>query len=121
MPDTQISEAPAIFRGMLRDIVACRDYAEVCRMLNLVPASTEVDLIEHHKSHARIRGLDPVADEALTHAEIAAEVLYRLTHMHDHDQDDDGSERAMFRVVSRTTVAMVLGHLIEQGLLEVAE
>lgn len=124
MPDTEISEAPAIFRGMLRDVVACSDYHEVCRMLGLVPAGPEVDQVEHYKSHMRIEEFNTVADEVFPHADIAADMLYRLVRLNrdgeDDEIDEDDSERAMFTVVSRTAVATVIGHLLEKGTLGVS-
>lgn len=116
---TQI-EAPAILRGMLRDVVACSDYHAVCEMLGMVPAGPDVDEIEHYKSHARIEAFNKVARDVFTHADIAAEMLYRLVRLNRDDEDDeDDSERAMFAVVSRTAVATVIGHLIEKGTLGV--
>lgn len=125
MPDTEISEAPAIFRGMLRDIVACGDYHEVCRMLGLVPAGPDVDQIEHYKSHMRIEEFNKVAREVFPHADIAADLLYRLVRLNrdgheDTEDDEDDPERMMFAVVSRTAVATVIGHLLEKGTLGVS-
>ena len=121
MPDTQISEAPAIFRGMLRDVVACSDFDEVCRLLGLVPASPEVDRIEHYQSHMRIEKLNQVADEVFARTDIAADMLVRLTRLNREvdDDEDDEDERAMYAVISRTAVGAVLGHLLDQGILEV--
>ncbi|AZM47780.1 hypothetical protein DMB38_20095 [Streptomyces sp. WAC 06738] len=122
MPDTEI-QAPAIFRGMLRDVVACGDYHEVCRMLGLVPAGPDVDQIEHYKSHMRIEEVNTVAPEVFAHADIAADLLYRLVRLNrdgDEPEDEDDPERAMFAVISRTAVATVVGHLLENGTLGVS-
>jgi hypothetical protein len=118
---TQISEAPAILRGMLRDVVACSDYDTVCRMLGMVPAGPDVDRIEHYKSHERIEEFNRVADDVFAHADIAAELLYKLVRLNRDEDDDeeDDSEHAMFTVVSRTAVATVIGHLLEKGTLGV--
>lgn len=116
---TQISEAPAIFRGMLRDVVACSDYDEVCRMLGMVPAGPDVDRIEHYQSHMRIEEFNKVADEVLPHADIAGDVLYRLVRLNRDEDDEDETERTMFAVLSRTAVATVIGHLLEKGTLGV--
>ncbi|MFV0135466.1 hypothetical protein ACLGIH_19980 [Streptomyces sp. HMX87] len=113
-------EAPAILRGMLRDVVACSDYHTVCEMLGMVPAGPDVDEIEHYKSHMRIEAFNQVADEVFPHADIAADMLYRLVRLNRDDEDDeDDSEHAMFTVVSRTAVAIVIGHLLENGTLGV--
>ncbi|MEU1552116.1 hypothetical protein ABZ517_05265 [Streptomyces scabiei] len=119
MPDTEL-QAPAIFRGMLRDVVACRDYHEVCRMLGLVPASPDVDQIEHYKSHMRIEEFNRVAGEVFSHADIAADLLYRLARLNRDDDEEDDSERDMFTAVSRTAAATVIGHLLESGTLGVS-
>ncbi|MGW3153686.1 hypothetical protein [Streptomyces sp. NPDC001089] len=119
---TQISEAPAILRGMLRDIVACSDYAEVCQMLGMVPAGPEVDWMEHQQSHTRTQQLNRVVDEVFAHADIAADLLHQLVRLNRCDCDDeDGTEQAMFTVISRTAAATVLGYLIENGTLEVTQ
>jgi hypothetical protein len=119
MSEIEITEGPAIFRGMLRDIVACDDYPEVCRKLGLVPAGPDVDSIEHYKSHERIDEFNKVADEAFPHAEIAADLLYRLVRLGNPEAVDDDCERVMFTVVSRTAVATVNSHLLEKGTLGV--
>ena len=120
MPDIETSEAPAVFRGMLRDIVACQDYAQVCRMLGLVPAGPDVDEIEHHQSHERIEEFGRVSKDALSHASVAAEVLFRLTHLGDVEAEEaDEKGRAMFHLVSRTATAAVIAHLLENGTLGV--
>jgi len=121
MPDTM--EALAISRGMLRDIVACGDYHEVCRMLGLVPAGPDVDAVEHYKSHMRIEEVLKVGPEMFSHADIAADLLFRLVRLNrgDEEEDDgDEAERTMFAVISRTAVATVLGHLLENGALGVS-
>lgn len=118
---TQIPEAPAILRGMLRDIVACSDYDEVCRKLGMVPAGPDVDRQEHLQSHMRIEELNRVADEVFAHADIAADVLYQLVRLNrecDHEEEDE-AEAAMFAVVSRTAAATVITHLLENGTLGV--
>lgn len=118
---TQTSEAPAILRGMLRDIIACDDYYTVCRLMGMVPAGPDVDEIEHYKSHERLERFDPVAEDAFTHADIAAELLYRLTHLgcDGEDDEDENRERAMFTLVSRTAASTVIGYLLEKGILGV--
>jgi hypothetical protein len=118
MPDIE-TEAPALFRGMLRDIVACSDYAEVCRMMELVPAGPDVDQVEHYKSHMRLNEFSRVADSALVHADVAADVLYRLTRICDPDAEDDERSREMFHILARTALTTVLAHLMEKGTLEV--
>ena len=119
---TQLSEAPAILRGMLRDVVPCRDYRAVCEALDMVPAGPDVDEIEHYKSHMRIKEFNEVANEVFAHAEIAAELLYKLDRLnHDvDDEDEDDAERHMISIVSRTAAAVVIGHLIEKGTLGVS-
>jgi hypothetical protein len=108
---------------MLRDVVACSDYHEVCRMLGMVPAGPDVDQIEHYKSHMRIEEFNTVAGPVFTYADIAADVLYRLVRLNRDDEDDeadeDDPERAMFTVLSRTAAATVIGHLLENGTLGV--
>ncbi|MFC9505375.1 hypothetical protein [Streptomyces sp. NPDC057002] len=115
------TSAPVLFRGMLRDIVACHDYHEVCRLLGLVPAGPDVEDIEHRQSHMRIDQFGEVADEALSHADVAAEVIYKLTHIFsDEEEDEDCARaRAMYHLVSRTAVATVVAHLLENGTLGV--
>ncbi|WP_369042204.1 hypothetical protein [Streptomyces sp. Midd1] len=120
MPDTEISEAPAILRGMLRDVVACSEYDELCRRLGLVPAGPEVDRIEHYNSHMRIERFNEVAHEVFAHADIAAEMLCKLSRLTRDDDEDDDAERAMYSVVSRAAVATVIGHLLEKGTLGVS-
>lgn len=119
MVPIETDETPALFRGMLRDIVACSDYHEVCRLLGLVPAGPDVDEVEHRQSHCRLGEFHQVADEALSHADIAADVLYRLTHINQRGPEDDRS-RQMFQLVARTAVGTVLAHLLEKGHLGVA-
>lgn len=122
MPDTL--EALAISRGMLRDIVACRDYHEVCRMLGLVPPGPDVDEVEHYKSHMRIEEFNKVAGDVFPHADIVAELLYRLLRLNregEEEEDEDDFERTVFTVVSRTAVATVIGHLLEKGTLGVRD
>lgn len=123
MPDIETEEAPALFRGMLRDIVACSDYNEVCRMLGLVPAGPDVDRIEHYQSHLRIEEFNRMAGDAFRHADVAAQVLYRLSRIHDDDDDGDAHEmeRQMFQAISRTAVATVVAHLLEKGRLGVCD
>lgn len=119
---TNTEEVPALFRGMLRDIVACSDYQEVCRLLNLVPAGPDVDEIEHQQSHYRLGEFGQVSQEALVHADVAAEVLYKLMHLGKEtpqDPDDDRS-RQMFHLIARTSVSTVVAHLLEKGHLGVA-
>ncbi|MGW3860271.1 hypothetical protein ACWEDZ_02135 [Streptomyces sp. NPDC005047] len=126
MPDIETT-APALFRGMLRDVVACHDYHQVCRLLGLVPAGPDVDEIEHRQSHNRIEEFSQVGQEALAHADIAAEVLFRLMHINcedpedpeDDEDEDDERARAMYHLVSRTAVATVLAHLLENRTLGV--
>ena len=115
-------EAPAIFREMLRDVVACRDYHEVCRMLGLVPAGPEVDAADHDKSHMRIEEFNRVARDVFPVADIAGDVLYRLVRLNRDDapEDEDDTEHAMFTVLSRTAAATVIGHLLEKGTLGVS-
>ncbi|MET9360352.1 hypothetical protein ABZX93_05535 [Streptomyces sp. NPDC006632] len=120
MPDIE-TEAPAIFRGMLRDVVACSDYAEVCRLLGLVPAGPDVDEIEHYQSHVRIEEFMPVAAEVLSHADVAASVLYRLTHMGECEEDGDERSRAMFHFVTRSACTAVISHLLQKGILEIGD
>ncbi|MFH9731903.1 hypothetical protein [Streptomyces sp. NPDC017260] len=121
MAPIETAEAPALFRGMLRDIVACDDYAEVCRLLDLVPAGPDVDEIEHRQSHYRLEEFHQVSDEALSHADVAAEVLYRLTHINQCAPScEDDQQRQMFHLVSRTAVTTVVAHLLEKGHLGVA-
>ncbi|WP_329272018.1 hypothetical protein [Streptomyces sp. NBC_01451] len=109
---------------MLRDVVPCRDYHEVCRMLGLVPAGPEVDQVEHYQSHMRIEAFNRVAEEVFPHADIAADMLYRLACLNrdgeDCEIDEDDPERDMFTAVSRTAVAAVIGHLLEKGTLGVS-
>ncbi|WP_274032493.1 hypothetical protein [Streptomyces sp. MMBL 11-1] len=121
MPDIELEEAPALFRGMLRDIVACSDYQEVCRKLGLVPASPDVDRIEHLLSHTRIEEFNRLATDAFRHADVAALVLYRLSRIHDEDDADSEVERQMFQAISRTAVATVVAHLLEKGRLGVCD
>ncbi|MEV7902197.1 hypothetical protein [Streptomyces anulatus] len=122
MYDTETNEVPALFRGMLRDIVACRDYREVCRKLGLVPASPDVDRREHYQSHARMEGFDVMADDVFLHADVAGQVLYRLSRVHQADDDGDHEiERQVFQAISRTAVATVIAHLLEQGRLGVRD
>lgn len=125
MPDTETSEVPAIFRGMLRDVIECGAYPEVCRRLGLVPAGPDVDRIEHYKSHMRIDEFGEVAGVVFCHADIAADLLYRLARLNRNGDEDteeaDDIERQMFTAVSRTAAATVIGHLLEKGVLEVAE
>ncbi|MET7631730.1 hypothetical protein ABZS53_14940 [Streptomyces sp. NPDC005499] len=120
MPDIE-TEAPAIFRGMLRDVVACSDYAEVCRLLELVPAGPDVDEIEHYQSHVRIEEFLPVAQETLSHADVAANVLYRLTRLGEAAEEDDERARAMFLFVTRTACTAVIAHLLQNGTLEIGD
>ncbi|MEW1922293.1 hypothetical protein [Streptomyces sp. NPDC088360] len=120
MPDIETT-APAVFRGMLRDIIACRDYDEVCQILGLVPAGPDVDEVEHLQSHTRIEQFLPVAVEALTHADVAAEVLYHLTHLSECEQEPDERSQAMFTFVARTACTIVISHLLENGTLEIGE
>ncbi|WNI17592.1 hypothetical protein [Actinacidiphila sp. ITFR-21] len=120
MPDIE-AEAPAIFRGMLRDVVACSDYAEVCRLLGLVPAGPDVDEIEHYQSHARIADFIPVAADALSHADVAANLLYRLTRMGEHEEDGDERSQTMFHFVTRTACTAVISHLLQKGILEIGD
>ncbi|MEU3979603.1 hypothetical protein AB0465_18070 [Streptomyces griseoviridis] len=120
MPDIETS-APAVFRGMLRDIVACRDFDEVCLMLGLVPAGPDVDEVEHIQSHQRIEQFMPVAYEALSHADVAANVLCRLTHLSGDGRDIDERSMAMFNFVSRTACTAVISHLLENGTLKIGE
>ncbi|MEU9050192.1 hypothetical protein AB0D37_07265 [Streptomyces sp. NPDC048384] len=120
MPDIETS-APALFRGMLRDIVACSDFDEVCLLLGLVPAGPDVDKVEHLHSHDRIERFLPVAAEALWHADVAANVLCRLTHLRDGGQDIDEHTKAMFLFVSRTASTAVIAHLLENGTLEIGD
>lgn len=118
MPDIE-AEAPAIFRGMLRDVVACSDYDEVCQLLGLVPAGPDVDEIEHYQSHARIEKFMPVAEEALSHADVAARVLHRLTRMGECAENGDERSLAMFHFVTRTACTAVIAHLLQKGILEI--
>ncbi|MFJ3271034.1 hypothetical protein [Streptomyces sp. NPDC086776] len=120
MPDIE-TEAPVIFRGMLRDVVACSDFDDVCRLLELVPAGPDVDEIEHYQSHARIEEFMPVAVEALTHADVAADVLYRLTRLGEHEEGPDERAQAMFLFVTRTACTAVIAHLLQKGTLEIGE
>ena len=121
MPDIETEEVPALFRGMLRDIVACRDYHEVCRLMGLVPAGPDVDEIEHRQSHYRLSEFRQVSDEALAHADIAAQVLYRLVHIGDGpDAPADERGQHMYQLVARTAVSTVVAHLLEKGHLGVA-
>ncbi|NIY68025.1 hypothetical protein [Streptomyces malaysiensis] len=120
MPDLK-TEAPAIFRGMLRDIIACPDYTDVCQILGLVPAGPEVDEAEHQQSHVRIEEFLPVAEDALVHADVLAEVLFQLTHMGECDTEDSADGRLMFRFVSRTAVSTVISHLLQKGALEIGD
>ncbi|MGW1180114.1 hypothetical protein ACWD7Y_04260 [Streptomyces drozdowiczii] len=121
MPDIETS-APALFRGMLRDIVACSDYDEVCLLLGLVPAGPDVDEIEHLQSHSRIAQFIPVARQALDHADVAANVLCRLTHLNaDGEETTDERALAMFLFVARAASTAVISHLLESGTLEIGE
>ncbi|MFD9815104.1 hypothetical protein [Streptomyces sp. NPDC059080] len=119
MPDIE-TEAPAIFRGMLRDVVACSDYDEVCQMLDLVPAGPEVDEVEHLQSHTRIEQFMPIAREALSHADVAAQVLYQLTRLGEEEEGDERS-RAMFHFVTRIACTAVICHLLQNGTLEIGD
>ncbi|MEV6310017.1 hypothetical protein AB0M10_15630 [Streptomyces sp. NPDC051840] len=118
MPDIK-AESPAILRGMLRDIVACSDYDEVCQTLGLIPASPEVEKAEHHQSHVRVRRYLPAAGATLGHADVAADLLYQLT-----QPDQDGREderRAMFRFVCRTACTAVIAQLLHKNILEIGD
>ena len=120
MPDIE-SEAPAIFRQMLRDIVACSDFDEVCLLLGMVPAGPDVDEVEHLHSHTRIERFLAVAAETLSHADVAANVLYRLTHLSEAGQQIDERSKAMFHFVTRTACTAVIAHLLEKGTLEIGD
>lgn len=118
MPEIE-TEAPAIFRGMLRDLIACDSFDEISDAFGLVPAGPDVDRVEHAMSHARIEEFMPIAEDTLTHADVAADVLFQLTHMEEEDEDDDGL--AMFHFISRTASCAVISHLLENGVLAVGE
>ncbi|MFF8283367.1 hypothetical protein ACF06W_11660 [Streptomyces albus] len=118
MPEIE-TEVRTVFRAMLRDVVACSDYHEVCHLLGLVPASPDVDEVEHDQSHARIAGFMPVAAQTLLHADIASSVLYRLIQLDDSDEEDEPYARAVLDVIARTACSTVISHLLEQGTLEI--
>lgn len=120
MPDIETT-APAIFRGMLRDIVACSDYDDVCLLLGLVPAGPEVDEVEHLASHYRIERFMPVAAEALNHADVAANVLCRLTRLSGDEREVDEDSLAMFNFVTRAACTAVISQLLESGALEIGD
>ncbi|MEU1816061.1 hypothetical protein ABZ543_12820 [Streptomyces roseifaciens] len=110
---------PAVFRGMLRDIVACADYPQVCQRLGLVPASDDVDRMEHYQSHQRLIDYLDVAEPAICHAAVAADVLYSLTHLADGDSDD--AERELFHFIARSATSAVIAHLLHIGVLAVGD
>lgn len=111
-------DTPVVFRGMLRDVVRCSDYNEVCRMLGLVPSGPDVDYLEHYAKHERVHDFSYVGTTAIRYADVAAEVVYKLMHAGD-DKEPNPKAHAMFQFVSRTAVATVISHLIENGTLEI--
>lgn len=113
--------APVVFRGMLRDIVACDDFSDACRMLGLIPSSPDVDEVEHLQSHQRLELFGDVADEALAHAEIAGDVLYRVICAHHDCAGHSEQAKAMYQFICRTAVATVTAHLLEDGTLAVGD
>lgn len=80
-----------------------------------------MDEVEHIQSHRRIERFLPVAAEAISHADVAADVLRRLTHLSDGGQDIDERSKAMFLFVSRTACTAVIAHLLENGTLEIGD
>ncbi|MFE5853233.1 hypothetical protein ACFQ61_08425 [Streptomyces sp. NPDC056500] len=121
MPKTEMQ---GVFRGMLRDVVECSEFASVCRQLGLVPAGPDVDEIEHYQSHIRLQGFSSVAAETISHADIAAEVILQLTRMDAHgDQDDEESERTRlsYTLITRTACTAVISHLLHQGILRIGD
>lgn len=113
------SNIPAIFRGMLRDVVHCSEYEQTCKRMGMVPASPEVDHLEHRNSHARIRDYAEIEDGANTYADLAAEVVLHLA----YNEDDEAFEdiRDTYHHLARIVSAEVVSHLLEDGTLQIAD
>lgn len=99
-------------REILRDMVDCKDFHELAERLGFVPASGEVEEMEHRESHLRCDALAPVMHDLLMAASVAGALLTDLA-----EGTPEACESTM-GAAHRVALAVV-AHLVDRGLLEV--
>jgi len=107
-----------VARNMLRDLTPCDDFDETARRVGFIPASSDVDQIEHHQSHIRCSAVEPlsevIADLSTTCGRLTAALC---------TPDDSGPlpEEAVdhFVKVSHFAAFAVIMQLVDHGYLKV--
>ncbi|WP_156178886.1 hypothetical protein [Saccharothrix sp. ST-888] len=103
------------FRGMLRDVVACHEFATVCQHLDIVPPSEDVDAYEHWDSHARVDAVRPVLSEIMATSDLAADVVHAIS---TGSRTDEG-QLPDITALARACVTGTIIRLVAQGTLQV--
>lgn len=101
-------------RGMLRDMVHCQDFPEISARLGFIPASDDVEDVEHRESHFRCEALLPIVPDILHAATDAGELLNALSDGTPETCEDtvDAARRVSIAVIAR---------LVDSGALEVGQ
>lgn len=109
-----------VARQMLRDIVQCNNFQETEKRLGLIPPSADVADREHQESHERLSHTYLVANDICASADIAAEVLLRLSAL-DWPVPPGPRDFEHTQALSRAACMVVITHLVSRHVLVVQE
>jgi len=115
--DSGASQTRRIARNMLRDLVPCADFDDVSRRLGFIPASDDVEYVEHVTCHRRRETVEPLMPLIAQLATGAAQVIAGV----------EGATRGpvspeqigVYEAVSRGAAYCVITQLVDHGYLGV--
>jgi hypothetical protein len=100
-------------REMLRDMVHCHDFPELSQRLGFVPASEDVEEIEHRESHFRCEALFPILPDIFHAATEAGALLSAMSEENTPEYCEENVDAA------RRVCVAVIARLVDDGALEV--
>lgn len=115
--DPDASQTRRIARNMLRDLVPCSDFADVSRQLGFIPASDDVEYVEHVTCHRRRDTIEPLLPLIAQLATGAAQVIAGIESAARGPVHPE--QVGAYEAVSRGAAYSVISQLIDHGYLGV--
>lgn len=116
--DSHVDTIPYLKKKLVHDILPCDDWRRFMAGNGLIPASEDVETMEHAASHMRLNQLTPIISSIRTLSSLAGEVVGRSIL---EDQGMGSDERALesYRKVAMVSADVVIANLIEMNLIHI--
>lgn len=104
-------------RNILRDLVPCDDFRNISSQLGFIPASSDVDYVEHVQSHMRREKVIPLTPLIAQLSDDAAQMMAGVQSVVHEPVCEE--QLGHYLAISRGAAFSVITQLVDHGYLEV--